>query len=148
MLVRQCVLEGARGRELRRYRGSASVPKREGGRQKLLAGQVGWLQLFSQPGRRADFGTPTQSLVKTGHLQGWGMADEHLARKVEAQAAMLQAPFYDTALEYRALTAGRPAQLVGATTTGALLACVARGTIAAADGGHSPGEAVTLALPQ
>lgn len=76
------------------------------------------------------------------------MADEHLARKVEAQAAMLQAPFYDTALEYRALAAGRLAQLVGTTAAGAILAGVARSTMAAADGGQSPGEAITLALPQ
>lgn len=76
------------------------------------------------------------------------MADEHLARKVEAQAAMLQPPLYDAALEYRALASGRPAQLVGATAAGAILAGVARGTIAAADGSQSPGEAITLALPQ
>ena len=50
----------------------------------LPAGQAGWLLLFIQPGRRADFGTPAQSLIKTGHFQGRGMADEYLAWKVEA----------------------------------------------------------------
>ena len=86
--------------------------------------------------------------MKTGHLQGRGMADEHLARKVEAQAAVLQAPLDDATFKYGAFTAARAAQLVGATTTGAFLVGVARGTIAAADGGQSPGEAVTLALPR
>lgn len=114
----------------------------------MLAGRAWWLSLLIQPGRRADFGTPAKSLIKTGHLEGRGMADEHLARKVQAQAAMLQPPLGDAALEHKAVTTERPAQLVGATTAGAILVGVARGTMAAADGGQSPGEAATPALPR
>ena len=76
------------------------------------------------------------------------MADEHLAREIEAQAAVLQTPLDDAAFKDRAFTAARLAQLVGATTAGAFLAGVARGAIAAADGGQSPGEAVAPALPR
>ena len=106
--------------------------------------------MLIQPGRRADVGTPAQSLVKTGHLEGRGVTYEHLAWKVETQAAMLQAPFYDTALEYRALATGRLAQLVGATTAGTILAGFAYGTRAAAYRGQSAREAVAFAfaLPQ
>ena len=106
------------------------------------------LLLLIQPGRRADIGTPAQGFIKAGHLQGRGMADKHLAREIEAQATVLQAPLDDATFKDRAFTAARPAQLVGATTAGAFLAGVARGTIAAADGGQSAGEAVTPALPR
>jgi hypothetical protein len=61
---------------------------------------------------------------------------------------VLQASLDDAACKYGAFTAARPAQLVGATTAGAFLAGVARSTVAAADGGQSPREAVTLALPR
>jgi hypothetical protein len=133
-----CEVSGA---ELERPRGKE-------GSGYFLRGRSGWLSLLIQPGRRADFGTPAQSLVKTSHLQGRGVTDEHLARKVETQAAMLQTPLDDAALEYGALTTGRPAQLVGATAASVVLTGVARGTVAAAYRGHSTGEAVALALPQ
>jgi hypothetical protein len=111
-------------------------------------GVIRRLLLLIQPGRRADVGTPAQGFIKSGHLQGRGMADEHLAREIEAQAAVLQASLDDAALKDRAFTAARLAQLVGATTAGAFLAGVACSTIAAADGGQSSGEAVTPALPR
>ena len=76
------------------------------------------------------------------------MADEYLARKVEAQAAVLQAPLNDAALEYETIATGRPAQLVGATAASAVLAGVARGTVAAADGGQSTAEAIAAVLPR
>jgi hypothetical protein len=62
-----------------------------------------------QPSRRADFGTPAQSLNEAGHLQGKGKADKFLAREIEAQAAMLQAPRSDATREYGTLTPSGPA---------------------------------------
>jgi len=121
---------------------------REEGSGDYLRGRRGWLSLLIQPGRRADFGTPAQSLVETGHLQRRGVADEHLARKVEAQAAVLQPPLDDAALEYEALATGSPAQLVGAAAASALPAGIARSTVAAAYRRQSTGEAVALVLPR
>jgi hypothetical protein len=59
---------------------------------------------------------------------------------------MLQAPLGDAALEYRALTARGPAQLIAAATAGILLVGIAYGAIASADSRQSAGEAVTAAL--
>ena len=135
----------SRGRS--RPRAERECLRGKDGSRNCLRGGPGWLLLLIQPRRRADFGTPAQSLVKTGHLQRWSMADEHLAWKVKAQATMLQATIGDAAREHGAFTTARPAQLVGATTAGAVLAGVTRGTIAAADGSQSPGEAIAPVLP-
>lgn len=74
------------------------------------------------------------------------MAEEYLAREIDAQAAMLQAPLGDAALEYRALTPAGVAQLVATATAGILLIVITCGAIASADSRQSAGEAFTAAL--
>jgi hypothetical protein len=74
-----------------------------------------------QPGRRAELGAPAQGFVKTRYFQGRGMADEYLAREIEAQAAMLQAPRGDAACKNRAFATARAARLGGAPTASVLL---------------------------
>jgi hypothetical protein len=104
------------------------------------------LLLFIQPGRCADIGAPAQGFVQAGHLQRRGMAEEYLARKVDTKATLLQVPLGDAALEYRALTAGGPAELIAATTTSSPLVGIAYGAITSTDSRQPAGAAVTAAL--
>ena len=74
------------------------------------------------------------------------MAEEHLAREIDAQAAMLEAALGDAALKDGAFATARFTQLVGATTAGILLIGFAFAAIATADGSQSAGEAVAPGL--
>ncbi len=74
------------------------------------------------------------------------MAEEYLAGKIDAQAAVLEASLGDAALKDSAFSAASPAQLVGATTAGILLIGLALTAIATADGSKPAGEAVAPAI--
>ncbi len=104
--------------------------------------------LLDQPRRRADVGTPAQSLVETGYLQGRGVADEYLAREIKTQTAVLQLPHGDATRQDGACATARLARFGGAPTAGALLVGMAHGANATADARQCLREAVTAALPR
>jgi hypothetical protein len=101
--------------------------------------------LFVEPGYGADLRAPAQCSVETSYVQGLGMAHEHLAGKVEAESAMLQPSLDDAALEDRALTPARRAELIATATAEILLVSVTGAAIAAADSRNPAFQAFTIA---
>ena len=68
--------------------------------------------LFHQPGGGADFSPALQSFVAAAYLQWLGVAGEHLAWEVEAEATVLQAAKRDTTPVDGTLTPARLSKLI------------------------------------
>jgi hypothetical protein len=110
---------------------------------KLNAWSVAVL-LFLQPGDGADLGAPAEGPVVSGHIQWRGVTDKHLARKIDAQAAVFQTPIRDAALKDGAFAfAGFP-KLVATATADAILVGGAQLAIPSTDGGQPAPHAFTV----
>lgn len=109
------------------------------------AGPLGQFLLFVQPSSGANLCPAAHSPKESRHVERGGLADEYLARKIQAHATVLQAPFQDTALKDRALALAGASKLIAAAAAGSSLKGVTVSAVAAADGRQTPAEAITPA---
>ena len=77
--------------------------------------------MFLQPSDRAGFGAAEEGSVVLGNLQWRGLTHKHLAREVDAQAAVLQSPIQDAALMDGTSTPGGFRKLMATATADAVL---------------------------
>ena len=116
-------------------------------RELAAAAQVARLGpfLLVEPGSRAYLSAAAEGLVTACYFHCRRMAQENLAREVNAQAAVLQAPALDTARKHGALAAARPTQLVATATAGVCQHCVAVATVATTNGSQLSLQTIRVA---
>jgi hypothetical protein len=86
-----------------------------------------------QPGGGSNLSTVAQRLVESSDIQGRGVTHEQLAGKIDAQAAVLQAPLHDATVKEDTSPLSRASQLVATPAAPALLIGPAGTAVAATD---------------
>jgi hypothetical protein len=94
--------------------------------------------LLLQPGTGTNLGTAAEGLIAPHYCQRRNVAQEYLARKIEALAAVSQSSLQNTTLKYGTLAATSTPQLIATTTAGVVKQGITPTAVMTADGGLFP----------